>query len=195
MKITAVAKFKQGDIWEALKKAGWKQADLARKTGLSQQVIAQIVNLRFRPTEKTANRIQKAFAEAGVFLDVLSAWPEGFKGFGTVSTLPYVEQTREVPLDHILEAQMASQPLLEIHRQEMSDAIDEALEMIPASSAEAIERVILDGEMQASVAKEKNVRDGTVAHKISRGMWMLRCSNKARNVLSECIPAKGEWLE
>lgn len=93
MNITAITRFKHGDVYQLLKKLGWKQSDLAKKTGLHPSSIGGIINLKRRPTLEMARKIQNAFGEAGEFLDILQHWPELFDGNGKSFC---IEQTRDI---------------------------------------------------------------------------------------------------
>ena len=81
MKITAITKFKQGTIWALLKKLGWSQSRLGQEAGLNATTIGRICNLKSKPTEHQANCIQRAFAKAGQYVDVLELWAETFTEF------------------------------------------------------------------------------------------------------------------
>lgn len=96
MKITAVTRFKQGDIWRLLRKHGWTQAELARRSGMTQQALGKIINMILRPTEKQANAIQSAFAEVGEYIDVINLWPERFSGYPKPLC---IEQTRDIEVE------------------------------------------------------------------------------------------------
>lgn len=61
--------------------------------------IGLIINLVKRPTAKQANAIQKAFGNAGEFLDVLAEWPESFTGLKTPRLLV---QTSDVEFEPLL---------------------------------------------------------------------------------------------
>jgi len=102
MKITAITKFKQGELYEALKQLGWSQSELARRVRISVGTVGEMINLKRRPSPMVINRIQKAFGEAGIYIDILAVWPSEFKGFGKIST---VVQTKEIELDRLLYAQ------------------------------------------------------------------------------------------
>lgn len=92
MKISAITKFKNGQLWEALKVAGWTQTELARKTGLSKYRIGLIINMQIRPSDDEIAKIQAAFGDNNIYLNAEEAWPLGFKGLGKRLI---VEQTRE----------------------------------------------------------------------------------------------------
>jgi transcriptional regulator with XRE-family HTH domain len=99
MNIVAITKFKHGLIHNLLRQLGWSQKELARRSGLSYPMIIEFVMLRRKPSEECALRIQKAFGEAGIFLDVEQAWPESFSGLGRSKT---VEQYRDIDAAHLL---------------------------------------------------------------------------------------------
>ena len=99
MRVTAITRYKHGSLFSLLRKVGWSQAELARRMGVSPSGVGRIINLKERPTRRQADLMQKAFAEAGEFFDVLEMWPETFSGFGKRS--PVLEQTRDVDLTRI----------------------------------------------------------------------------------------------
>ena len=79
MKIAAVVKIKHGAIWEALQKLGWNQSKLARQLNMHPTRVGEIINLKRRPTENEVKRIELAFLDEGICVDVISEWPEMFK--------------------------------------------------------------------------------------------------------------------
>jgi len=79
MKIAAVVKIKHGAIWEALQKLGWSQSRLARQMNMEPSRVGEIINLKRRPTDNEAKRMELAFLDAGISVDVISEWPEMFK--------------------------------------------------------------------------------------------------------------------
>jgi transcriptional regulator with XRE-family HTH domain len=93
MKIAAITRFKNGDIYGLLQKVGWTQTELARRAAINQTTLGQIVRMVRRPSEKTANQIQRAFAEVGEYIDVLAMWPEGFclRGKRTIAQIKEVD--------------------------------------------------------------------------------------------------------
>ena len=95
MRIAAITRFKQGTLWATLKKLGWSQNELSRRTGISASQIGCYINLKKKPSKEVADRIQAAFAEAGEAVDVMAIWPESFRG---ASKSIVIEQTRDVDL-------------------------------------------------------------------------------------------------
>jgi len=79
MKIAAITRYKQGDLYNALHRLGWSQAHLARELGLSQQITGHIINLKRKPSKEQADDIQRVFGDKGIYLDVVDIWPETFQ--------------------------------------------------------------------------------------------------------------------
>jgi hypothetical protein len=98
MNVTAVTRFKHGDIYQLLKKLNWTQSELARRAVVHPTRISQIINLRKRPSVEIAQKIQNAFGEVGEFLDILAQWPELFKGLESPAV---IEQTREIDIQSL----------------------------------------------------------------------------------------------
>lgn len=96
MKIAAVTRFKNGALFVLLQKLGWTQSELARRCGIDCSRISDFCTLKRKPSEDCANKIQAAFGEAGEYLDVLEAWPEGFI---PLKKALVVNQIKEVELD------------------------------------------------------------------------------------------------
>ena len=110
MEITAITRYKHGELYAILKRLGWTQAELARRCGLDARRIGGIINISKRPSQKTADLIQKTFGEAGEYFDVLEQWPELFAGLGHCTKK---EETMDVPMECLLgcrEAMMLPSP-------------------------------------------------------------------------------------
>ena len=93
MKITAITRFKNGTLLDAVRQAGWTQAELARRIDLSPTKVGDLFNLKRKPETEVADKIQRVLGEAGVYLDIDAAWPEGFK---PLSKTPISEVSRDV---------------------------------------------------------------------------------------------------
>lgn len=98
MKISALIKLKQGDLWRALKRLKWSQKDLADRTGIHQTTIGQYINLKKRPSEKSADKIQFTLAKYGEYIDILKIWPKEFKGLEK----SVQEVTKEIPIEKLI---------------------------------------------------------------------------------------------
>ena len=98
MKITAITKFRQGDMNSAVKRAGISHMELARRAGISYPAYSAILNLRRKPSRETCQKIQNALAEAGEFLDVFAIWPEKFVPLKKSLT---IEQTEEIEVTQL----------------------------------------------------------------------------------------------
>jgi RNA polymerase sigma factor (sigma-70 family) len=183
MKVTAVTKFKQGDLYNALKKLGWTQAELAKRSGVSQQTIGHVLNLRNKPSPFNIDRIQKAFAKAGEYLDVLSIWPEDFKGLDKSVT---VEQTKEVDL-----ALLGANTLV-LH-DTMKPNLDDARRLIEKSLAKLTEREAniirwkhFDGKDLNKIADDGKISRQSISTIYNRALRRLRCSTQEK-ILREAM--------
>ena len=110
MKIAALVKIKHGEIWKALETLGWSQAELARQTDMYQSQIGEIINLKRRPTEGEVKKIELAFLDAGMIVDVISEWPEMFTSKAKSMTYYQdVESDRLLPNNQSLNLENAFQ--------------------------------------------------------------------------------------
>ena len=80
MKIAAITQFKHGMLYEAMQHLGWNQAELGRRAGITQATIGSYMTLKTKPTLSSAKKIHDTFLKAGVFFDVIKAWPKTFRG-------------------------------------------------------------------------------------------------------------------
>ena len=125
MKITAITKFKQGDLCNALQKAGWTQTELAKRTGIHVTRIGEYCNLKAKPNTEQANKIQKAFGAVDVFVDVSAIWPAEFVGVKKTIT---IQQTQEIDV-HLLQSRPhelhdTCKPDIEFVRNKLSVALN-----------------------------------------------------------------------
>lgn len=160
MKITAVTKFKHGELFEALKKLGWRQADLARRTGLRQGEICDIINLRKRPKPDVIEKLQNAFGEAGVFIDVTALWPECFEGFKQPLILTQTRDVDEIQLVGLEEAFQIPQET-SVDQELLAEAIDEAM-----SDLDPREKVVIQDRMAGKTLESIGQKFGVTRDRI-----------------------------
>jgi len=187
MKVTAITKFKQGDLYNALKKLGWTQAELARRSGVSPEAIGCALNLRNKPSPSRIAKIQKAFGEAGVFIDVLSIWPEDFKGLDKSVT---VEQTKEVDLALIGSNTPVLHDTMKPNFDDARKIIDETLSELTPKQASYIRETFLNGKTCGEAGKDVgktswnyNQQRNNVLRKIRQSPRLLKKLQEAK----ECI--------
>lgn len=161
MKITAVTRYKHGELFELLKRLGWTQSELARRSGNKEVTINRVINLQRRPTDDVANSIQKAFGEAGEYLDVLSEWPEAFTGLRRGHK---VEQTADVELERLLDSPEAMNiPALEYNdTTDLDAALESAVEELRPREQLALSMRFRDGKTLKEAGKKLNVSKGRV---------------------------------
>jgi RNA polymerase sigma factor (sigma-70 family) len=155
MKITAITKLKQGDLWDVMKRLNWNQSELARRTGIAPVVIGEILNLKKKPTEFLLSKIQNAFAEEGEFIDVFSIWPDRFKGF---NQRPIIEQTREVS-DNVLIGMINEQnPQISYENKEQIDILNKTIVTTLTEREEfVIENIHFSNKSLADIGREMGI--------------------------------------
>jgi len=157
MKITAITKYKHGTLYNLLQKLNWSQSELARRAGITPGIIGHIINLRKRPSINQANQIQSAFAEEGVFLDVLDEWPETFNG---LSAGYKRVDTADVPMQNIIsckEAYLLPSPDSE-DTSDMSAALSNALDKLTEREKKAVQCYFYQGKTFQEIGKELVMR-------------------------------------
>lgn len=150
MKIAAVTKLKHGEIWKALNKLGWNQSDLARKLGTCPTNIADIVNLKRRPGEEFAKKIEIVFLNAGVCVDVMSQWPELFK-----LKKNKLDTYREIERNRLLE--FSAQLSLEV-----KETLEIILRKLKSIEIEVLINHLVHGESLGEIAKRNKLTRGRV---------------------------------
>lgn len=147
MKITAITRYKHGELYAILQRLGWTQTELCKQTGLSQKIIGDIINLIKRPTEDQANAIQLSLGKAGEYLDVLAEWPEAFVGIKRGYRL---EQTEDIQMERLLDCQEAMQIAAPEHisteeHERMTGMINDVLGTLPDQYAVVIRERFCNG--------------------------------------------------
>lgn len=171
MKIAAITKFKHGSLWEALRKAGWSQSELARRVGVTAGTIGIICNMRVRPSQALSDKIQEAFAAVGIYFDVLEAWPKEFRGLGKT---PIIEQVKEIDLSEIGYREYLQ---LTANSSDTSDAliplVEEAVDKLKPLDKSCLYEW-LNGESTYTIAKKIGVGPPRVAQRISHAKRAIR---------------------
>lgn len=155
MKITAITKYKHGGLYLMLQRLGWTQAELARRSGISQVSIGKMINLVARPNAKQADAIQRAFGEVGCFLDVLAEWPESFIGLKRGAR---ISQTAEVPIERLLGTQSEITTLNLPTTEDFS--LHDALNKLTPSQKKVMELHFLDDMSLPEIANSIKFRTG-----------------------------------
>lgn len=171
MKITAVTKFKHGTIHRILSELGWNQSKLARKSGIHASNISAIILLKRTPSEKEANAIQKTFGEEGFYIDVLSEWPESFKGFNQGCI---VEETRDLDPELLLPAGAP-----------VNIDIDAGLNELPKRSAFIIQQRFFHSRTLESIGKELSLSRDRVRQIEAQALRKLSHPTRLCKILKE----------
>ena len=181
MKITAITRYKHGELFEVLRRLGWSQADLARRSGISTTMVASIINLNRRPSQKAADAIQKAFGEAGEYFDVLEQWPETFDGIKRGATK---EETMDIPMECLIgcrEAMMIPSPS---KREEdgLSDAMNAAMDSLTGREKAVIEARFFEGKMCHEIGRQIGVSAMRVRQIEGKALRKLRHPSRSKHL-------------
>lgn len=186
MLITAITRFKLGALYNALKAAGWTNAELARRSNISQSIIGEILNLKRRPTEAQALRIQIAFGEIGQVLDVDTIWPEGFRGLRQSVVLEQCQEISDAALEHYDQSLLSETTTTETNI--TREALDAALATLPEREREVLTLLYLDGMKTEEVAKVFKVKVQSIQQIQAKAIRHLRHPKRIRLLA-------GEWME
>jgi len=159
MKITAITRYKHGELHRILTSLGWTQSQLAERCGISKQKMGSVINLRLRPSAALASKIQFALGEAGHYLDILAEWPESFKGLRRGYKVERTEDVEMVRLaDHPEVVQLADESSEGVW-EEMQNAVGDAVDLLPAQERRVIRDVFFNGMTE---------KDAAIPHGVSR---------------------------
>lgn len=122
MNIAAITKFKHGELRRLMKKLNWTGVELSKRTGIRYNTISAYLCLKIAPPPDAQIILQRAFGEAGEFLDIEKAWPDGFVGL-KISNLE-VEQYRDMEIQLLQDRQSTPLQIEEHHN------IDDWMDMV-----------------------------------------------------------------
>jgi len=160
MEIAAMTRYKHGGIFRALRKLGWPQIELSRRVGFA---VGDFINMRRRPSESRASKIQEVFGKEGIYVDVLGAWPEDFK----MKNLPVIVTYGEVDVHRLEEKKPL--PIESVEQLEI------ALDAIPEHMCEILEDIYIRGATPSQIAATHGVSRQTVQN------WLLKAKRTARD--------------
>ena len=185
MRITAITRFKHGDLYNALKEAGWTQ--LGRKAGVCASTVGIIINMKWRPTEEIANKIQAAFGRAGIVLDVLELWPESFAG---IKKSIIIEETRDIePVQ--LEGAIKQTPMQLMDLDITKEILHDVLQQLTNRERKVLTMRFFEGLTMAEVGKRLK-RSGSLIGRIeAKALRKLRHPARLRAL----DPAAGMFFD
>lgn len=150
MKVAALTRFKQGDLYLILKKLGISQKELSERAGISRTALGLIMNLRRPPTIRLAEKIQATLAKAGENVNVMKLFPEAFIGF---KKAPIVEQIQEITPKQLKYYERHQELMLEDAAPPVPDAVFQdkellefALSCLSDRERDVIESTVIRGE-------------------------------------------------
>jgi transcriptional regulator with XRE-family HTH domain len=179
MKITAVTRFKNGVIYETCQKLGWSTKELATRAGISYTGLINFVSLKKRIGEASLVKVQRAFGEAGIYVDLDDLCPEEFKGFGKSITLT---QTQDVDTSHLLQFYENTQSALE-DKQELIGRLPELKEALVVLGDKNRKRfeLLLDGHTMREISENLGEEIKTTQTVMGRDAKCLRWEMGKRN--------------
>ena len=173
MQITAITKYKHGELYAILKRLGWSQSKLAKQSNLTPNIIGNIINLVKRPTAKQADAIQKALGAAGEYLDVLLEWPEAFEGLKRGYKR---EQTVKVQMDRLIDHPEALQIACHEYKENhLNHILDAAISELPKKIQTVLRERFWDGKTLEGIGKNINESRERVRQIEAKGLRKLRC--------------------
>lgn len=98
MKITAITKFKNGELLRALRESKMSGVKFSRFAGISQQRFSNCLCLRAHPNDTTKAKIEYAFLQLGIWFDSEDAWPPDFVPLTKATS---ISETQDVDLSNI----------------------------------------------------------------------------------------------
>jgi transcriptional regulator with XRE-family HTH domain len=179
MLISAITKFKHGEMYRALKRAGWSQTELARRCNARIGTIADIINLKKRPSDEFMLKIQNAFGQAEIYFDIEKAWPEEFTGFNSKKMIS-IEQTKEIPVENLLTANDRQKYLLPSNI-EYDATMDKLMSNLSDRQQRLLKLHFLEGKSFTELADAEGCTCTTVANICKDALVILR--NNAKKFL------------
>lgn len=173
MKIAAITRFKHGILFQLLKKHGWSQNELARRCGITPHLIGSAINLHHRPSMKTIDAIQKAFAEVGEYVDVTELFPDAYVGFSQSAAVQHVQfadltpqQLEDYSEHQKLLLQDAQPPLPDtvVNTMEALSAFDEILS---PKQKDQVSMKFIDGLTLEEIAKKYGCTAEGIRHNLN----------------------------
>jgi RNA polymerase sigma factor (sigma-70 family) len=172
MKITAITRYKHGELYEILNRVGWTQSELARQTNIRVTQISDIINLVRRPTIEQADAIQAAFGTVGEYLDVLTEWPETFLG---IKRGYKRETTAEVPMERLLDhAEVLQISAPEYEDNDLEERMEYVMSCLPNRSRTVLRERFWNGKTFKQIGKEIKITPSRVSAIVGIAIRMLR---------------------
>jgi RNA polymerase sigma factor (sigma-70 family) len=174
MKIAAITRFKHGDLYALLRQLNWTQSELGRRSGLSTQTVGHIINLQHRPNTEQADKIQKALGDVGVFLDVLSQWPDSMP---PLKRNHRIEQFADIQFDSLEDHPEVLQlpaPEPDEEREGLRGSMEQVLSELTPCESEAIRQRFFEARTLAEAARAGGTTREAVRQSESAALRKLR---------------------
>ncbi|MCP3682359.1 MAG: sigma-70 family RNA polymerase sigma factor [bacterium] len=199
MKITAISRYKNGLLLDAIREANWSQVELARRSGVSVMAVGHAINLKRTPREEIITKMQFALGEVGVFLDVEKAFPKSFKGFKKAIV---VEQSQDIdPLQLVdipIKELMDSNSCIEqVDRGEIGLLLSNALETLTERERKVLEWRWMDELTYEEIGKRLKFCTERIRQIESKSLRKLRHPKRMKVLLdvSNSVEEEGTFEE
>ena len=190
MLIAAKIKLKHGQLLGIIERHKLSQRQFAELAGMDCNTLGLIINLKRRPTVKTRNKIQRACAGLGEYIDVLEWWPESFRGLDKNSAVVY-EEVDTATLE-------ASEPARQIACEDWS-IFEEAMDSLTEREREMLD-MHMDGYTHSEIGGKYDLTLSRIGQIIARAETRLRRYVKEKTdytvpeapVCTETLPSLAE---
>ena len=192
MKVAALTRYKQGDLYNALQQLGWTQTRLAQEIGCNTSTVGLIINLKQKPTVELANKIQAVFGEHDIYIDVTALWPDTFQPLKTNLRVQVAEvEMLSLEQTEVMLLEDDQTPVLDNERKQIIEA---ALATLTSRQREVVKMVIYDKLSFMEIGRRLNTGRGTPQQTYRRALRRLAWNGKANNLRNVLDFSPGvEW--
>jgi RNA polymerase sigma factor (sigma-70 family) len=174
MKITAVTKFRYSVIHQALRDARWSQSELSRRTGITASMIGMFANIKRRPNEEHAKKIEAAFISVGILVDILGDWPSEFKGIKNTFAIEQTSDLQPKAIEAFYEQRLLENGEDSKILEDRIDFVKSNLDVLTPKEKQAIELKLNDGLTNMEIATIMNCSSANVGYLIQRAISKLQ---------------------
>lgn len=193
--VSITARFKHGDLREAMLKRGWNGKQTASFLGMNYQSFIQLVNLRRIPKRLTMLQTEGLKELTGKTPEEL--WPAHLFTEEFVKKPKILETIREIPLALLETAevlQLPKGPQEQMEELELRELVRQVLGTLPPRQAEVVKRHILEDEPQNEIALSMSVSRERIRQLLNEALKKLRHPVRSRK-LKPFLPGDSFWRE
>lgn len=176
LRISILARIKQGDLRAAQVKRGWTQKKMAKYLGMSQQEYGKLLNLQWFPKKGFTNKQERKFLElTGKMSDELfPEWARHEEFLEAPKVLEVMrEATPQMLADNGLLA-LSPGPDIELEQSELRRIVQESLGTLKSSYRNILQKRFFEDKTLREVAEELGVTSDNIRQKEGRALRDLR---------------------